>query len=66
VLQRLQLSVKLSLHWISQAKRNAVTCPKAKTGTTGQPISIAILTKPFLDLRKATCQLEGLFVIQLI
>jgi hypothetical protein len=46
VLQHPQLSVKVSLHSITQAKRNGVTCPKAKTGTTGQPISIAILTKP--------------------
>jgi hypothetical protein len=43
--------------------RSGVTCPKQKTGTKGEPVSIAILTKPFLDLRKITCQLQNLFMI---
>jgi hypothetical protein len=36
-----------------------VTCPKQKTGTKGHPDCIAILTKPFLDLRKATCNVNS-------
>jgi hypothetical protein len=32
------------------------TCPKQKMGTKGQPFCIAIFTKPFLDLMKATYQ----------
>jgi hypothetical protein len=31
------------------------TYPKQKTGTKGEPFCIAILTKPFIDLMKATC-----------
>jgi hypothetical protein len=48
---------------ISCGTRSCLTCPKQKTGTKGEPVSIAILTKPFLDLRKTTCQLQNLFII---
>jgi hypothetical protein len=43
--------------------RSGITCPKQKMGTKGEYVSIAILTKPFLDLRKTTCQLQNLFII---
>ena len=51
----------MMLQYCVSCGKSGVTCPKQKTGTKGEPVSIAILTKPFLDLRKTTCQLQKLF-----
>jgi hypothetical protein len=49
--------------WRIMWQEVALPVRSRKRDYKGEPVSIAILTKPFLDLRKTTCQLQNLFII---